>query len=88
MNPAATSLMPVVVVIAALVIRTAIGEIRRPGSARKQWAFVASGRAMTAGLATTLVIAVMGWQQAGAAILAWALLAGGLVAFLLDPPRT
>lgn len=87
MNPGATPLMPVVVAIAALVIRTAIGEIRRPGSARRQWAFLGSGRAMTAGLATALVVAVTGWQQAGAAVLAWALLAGGLVAFLMDPPR-
>lgn len=79
-------LLPVVIVAAALVIRTAIGEIRRPGSAREQWAFATRGRAVAAGSVAAVAVAVVGWSQAGAAALAWAVLAGVLVAFLMGQP--
>lgn len=82
----ARSLLPVVVVAAALVIRTAIGEMRRPGSAREQWAFATRGRALAAGVAAAVAVAVMGWPQAGEAALAWAVLVGALVAFLMGRP--
>ncbi|MFE7276098.1 hypothetical protein [Streptomyces sp. NPDC057623] len=75
-----------VIVVAALVIRTAIVELRRPGSAREQWAFATRGRAVAAGVVAATAVAVLGWPQAGAAALAWAVLAGALVAFLTGRP--
>ncbi|MFG2549470.1 hypothetical protein [Streptomyces sp. NPDC048581] len=82
----AGSLLPVVIVVAALVIRTAIGELRRPGSAREQWAFATRGRAVAAGVVAATAVAVMGWPQTGAAALAWAVLVGTIVAFLMGRP--
>ncbi|MET9525064.1 hypothetical protein [Streptomyces coeruleorubidus] len=82
----AGSLVPVVVVVAALMIRAAIGELRRPGSVRRQWASATSGPALAAGLVAAVAVAVTGWSQAGAVALAWAALAGALVAFLVGRP--
>ncbi|MFC9083314.1 hypothetical protein ACFTY7_41310 [Streptomyces sp. NPDC057062] len=48
MNSAA-GVLPVAIVIAALVIKTAIGELRRPGSARRHWQFASDSRALAAG---------------------------------------
>ncbi|MGW3248428.1 hypothetical protein [Streptomyces sp. NPDC001070] len=67
-------------------IRTAIGEIRRPGSARHQWTFAANRRSLTAGATASLVVGATGWHQAGPAVLTWAVLAGALVASLANPP--
>ncbi len=75
-----------VIVVAALVIRTAIGELRRPGSARQQWAGATGGPAVTAGVVAAVAVTATGWSQAGAAALAWAVLAGVLVAFLVGQP--
>ncbi len=82
----AGSLLPVVIVVASLVIRTAIGEMRRPGTVREQWALATSGRAVAAGVVTAVAVAATGWQEAGPAALAWAVLAGALVAFLVGRP--
>jgi multisubunit Na+/H+ antiporter MnhG subunit len=82
----AGSLLPVVVVAAALMIRAAIGELRRPGSVRRQWASATSGPAVAAGLVAAVAVALTGWSQAGAVALAWAALAGALVAFLVGRP--
>ncbi|MFI7358958.1 hypothetical protein ACIBTP_34130 [Streptomyces avidinii] len=79
----AAAVLPVVVITAALVIRTAIGELRRPGSARLQWAFAADGRALAGGAAAAAATVLLGWQQAGPAALAWALLVGALTAHLV-----
>lgn len=54
------ALLPVVIVVAALVIRTAIGEIRRPGTVREQWTLATSGRAVAAGVVTAVAISVTG----------------------------
>lgn len=82
----AGSLLPVVVVVTALVIRAAIAELRRPGSVRQQWACVTSGPAVAAGVVAGVAVAATGWSQAGAAALAWAVPAGALVAFLVGRP--
>lgn len=82
MNTAAAAL-PVAIVIAALVIRAAIGELREPGSARRQWAFATDRRALAAGAATTAATVLLGWPQAGPATGAWAFLIGVLTAHLM-----
>jgi cephalosporin-C deacetylase-like acetyl esterase len=41
---------------------------------------------VAAGLVAAVAVAVTGWSQAGAVALAWAALAGALVAFLVGRP--
>lgn len=41
----ASAMLPVAIMTAALVIRTAVSELRRPGSARRQWAVARTPRA-------------------------------------------
>lgn len=79
------SLIAPVAVIAMLVIRTALVEIRRPGSARRQWAFLTNRQAVTAGATVILLLSAVGWRTAGFVSAAWALLAGALVAHLINP---
>ncbi|MFF3246897.1 hypothetical protein ACFYWY_24910 [Streptomyces sp. NPDC002870] len=73
------------VAVAALVIRAALGEIRRPGTARQQWRFltntaaVMTGAASAAALGTAVAVSGLG---PGHAI--WALLGGILTAFIVD----
>ncbi|MFG2456531.1 hypothetical protein ACGFWE_05600 [Streptomyces sp. NPDC048523] len=78
-----SSLLAPAIVAAALVIRTAVGELRHPGSAREQWAFAASRRAVAAGATTAAAVVLLGWHQAGPAAAAWALLIGALTAHLV-----
>lgn len=78
------SLMGPVVVVAMLVIRTALLEIRRPGSARWQWGFLHHRRPMTAGVTVAMLLSVGGWRAGGMAPVAWALLAGALVAHIVN----
>ncbi|MDX2546177.1 hypothetical protein ACOT81_27510 [Streptomyces sp. WI04-05B] len=73
-----------VAVIAMLVIRTALVEIRRPGSAGRQWSFLPRWRATTAGVAAAVLVSAVGWQTAGFAGVAWAVLVGSLVAYVVD----
>ncbi|MFD5786768.1 hypothetical protein ACFWH1_09040 [Streptomyces sp. NPDC127037] len=77
------SLLAPVIIIAALVIRTAFTEFRHPGSARRQWAFATSRRAMAAGGVVAVSVTAIGWSQAGWAAVAWALLTGVLTAHLI-----
>ncbi|WP_405714117.1 hypothetical protein OG264_33035 [Streptomyces xanthophaeus] len=77
-----TSLLAPVIVIAALVIRTALTELRDPGSARRQWAFATNARAMATGATVAAAMILIGGQRFGWAAAAWALLAGALTAFL------
>ena len=83
------SLLTVAIVIALLVIRTAVAELRKPGSARTQWAFVTNARAVTTGAVTAVMLGLLGWRSSGYGALAWAVLVGVLVAFLVDrrPPE-
>ncbi|MFF7535300.1 hypothetical protein ACIP6Q_28000 [Streptomyces bobili] len=78
-----TSVLMPVIIVAALVIRDAFTEIRRPGSARRDWTFVTKWRAMAAAGVVAVTVTALGWNQAGWAALAWALLAGTLSACLI-----
>ncbi|MEU9240670.1 hypothetical protein [Streptomyces sp. NPDC048385] len=77
------SLLTPAIILAATVIRTALTEIRHPGSARRQWAFTTSRRARAAGGVLAVSMTAIGWSQAGWAAIAWALLAGALTASLI-----
>ncbi|GHE63160.1 hypothetical protein [Streptomyces capitiformicae] len=77
------SLVAPVTVVAMLVIRTALVEMRHPGSARRQWCFLARRRPMTAGAAVAVLLSVGGWRAAGIASVAWTVLAGTLVAHIV-----
>ncbi|MEV7995831.1 hypothetical protein AB0O67_29240 [Streptomyces sp. NPDC086077] len=78
-----SSVLSVVVVAAALLIKTAVVEIRRPGSARRQWAFVRDSTAVAGGAVVGTVVLCVGWAQARHGALAWALLVAVLTAYLL-----
>ncbi|MFC9245112.1 hypothetical protein ACFT7S_14110 [Streptomyces sp. NPDC057136] len=77
------SLLAPVIIVAALVIRTAFTEIRHPGSARRQWAFTTSRGATTAAGVVAVTVTASGWSQAGWAAVAWALIVGALTAYLI-----
>ena len=73
------------VVIAALVIRTALGEIRRPGTARRQWRFLTNKRAVMAGAGSAAVLgSALAYGGSGPGHALWALLGGVLTAFIVD----
>ncbi|MFJ3921758.1 hypothetical protein [Streptomyces sp. NPDC090022] len=78
------ALLGTAIVIAALVIRTAVAELRKPGAGRRQWDFLRDRRALAAGAGTGVVLALIAWRSAGPASLPWALLAGVLVAFTIS----
>jgi hypothetical protein len=80
------SLIAPVAVVAMLAVRTALVEIRNPGSARRQWPLLADRRAVVAGAGAASVLAVGGWQAASFAAVAWAVLAGALVAYIVALP--
>ncbi|WP_405907714.1 hypothetical protein OG742_22595 [Streptomyces sp. NBC_00828] len=82
------SLQPILacaVVVAALVVRSAVAELKKPGEARRQWEFLMNKTAAAIGgssfLAVVGAVAVsgLGWGH-----LAWAVLAGLLTAFVTD----
>lgn len=83
------SVMPVAIIAAVLVIRTALMELRQPGSARREWAFVSNGPSLAAGLLAALLLGALGWPSMRYAAVAWSMLAGVLVAYLIarEPPR-
>ncbi|MFJ8079268.1 hypothetical protein ACIQ6Y_01385 [Streptomyces sp. NPDC096205] len=77
MGPA---VLAVSIVLALLVIRTAVHELKAPGAGRREWAFLRDTRALTAGLATAGLFVALGWTLSGPGSLPWAVLAGLLVA--------
>lgn len=79
---AEASLLAPAVVIAVLVIRTALGELRHPGSAREEWAVATDRKAAAAGATAAAAIILLGWGQIGVAAVAWALIVGVLTAQL------
>ncbi|MEV6578640.1 hypothetical protein AB0M92_10835 [Streptomyces sp. NPDC051582] len=81
------TLLVAAMVIAALVVRTALAELREPGSGRRQWMFLTDRRAVSAGALIALVLGLLGWRQAGVEGLVWAGLAGILVAFVMGQGR-
>ncbi|MFF8358766.1 hypothetical protein ACF063_35510 [Streptomyces chartreusis] len=74
------TLVTALVVAAVLVIKTAVLELRDPGSARREWAFLTDRVALAGGALTALVVGGAGWAYGGYGLAAWALLAGLLVA--------
>ncbi|MGW7434455.1 hypothetical protein [Streptomyces sp. NPDC054849] len=78
----AITLLTIAMVVAALVIRTAIAEIRRPGSGRSQWKFLTNPRALAVGALTALLLGIIGWATAGPVAAAWAVFVGALVAYM------
>ncbi|MCX4808686.1 hypothetical protein ACFWWM_30880 [Streptomyces sp. NPDC058682] len=76
------TLLTVAIVVAALVIRTAVAEIRVPGSGRRQWAFLTDRRAWAIGTGTAVVLGIVGWATSGPTAAVWAAVAGFLVASL------
>lgn len=77
MEPTLTTAL---ILIAVLIIRTAVMQLRDPGSARREWAFVTDGVAWAGGALTALVVGALGWSYGCSGVVAWALLAGLLVA--------
>lgn len=73
------------IIIAVLVIKTALAEKRQAGSARRHWNFLFNRVALVAGLAmlAVMVLAVVATGSAWSNV-AWALLAGLLTAFIAD----
>ncbi|MFI8823656.1 hypothetical protein [Streptomyces sp. NPDC053431] len=67
---------------ALLVCRLALRERRRPGTARHTLAFLRDRRALTAGICAGTLLAAFGWRVSGPGAVAWAALAGILVAAL------
>ncbi|MER8044595.1 hypothetical protein [Streptomyces sp. NPDC094032] len=76
------TILTAAVAAAALVCRLAVLELRAPGTARRVLAFTRDRRALAAGLVAGLLLAGAGWRAAGPGALAWAALAGVLVAAL------
>ncbi|MEU3745642.1 MULTISPECIES: hypothetical protein [Streptomyces] len=64
---APTALLGAAVIVALLVIRTAVHELREPGSARREWACLRDRRAVVLGTATVLVLGAVGWTFTGPA---------------------
>ncbi|WP_031151769.1 hypothetical protein OHA91_37045 [Streptomyces erythrochromogenes] len=81
----AVTVLTVAIIVAALVIRTAVAELRAPGSARRQWAFLTDRRAWAVAAGAALVLGAFGWATAGPTAALWAALAGLLVASLIGP---
>ncbi|MEV8293201.1 hypothetical protein ACFVLG_11560 [Streptomyces rochei] len=69
---------------AALVIRTAIAELRAPGSARAAWAFTRDPAAAAAAAAVLGVVTVTSGSWSA---FAWGLLAGALTGHLTHQTR-
>ncbi|MFC9000987.1 hypothetical protein ACFT7U_35500 [Streptomyces rochei] len=74
-----------VILLAALVVRSAVNEMKRPGSARQEWQFLTNRPAPVGGglafaaLAAAVVLSGSAWGN-----VAWAVLAGLLTAFIID----
>ena len=68
------------VVLALLIIRTAVHEMKQPGSAQQEWVFLRNGRALFVLLITAAVLGALCWVLSGPAHLPWAGLAALLVA--------
>ncbi|MGW6563920.1 hypothetical protein [Streptomyces sp. NPDC054975] len=80
MGDAGPALLGTAVVLAILVIRTAIREMREPGSARLEWSALRRQRSLAVAAATALVLGTVGWAYSGPAAVPWAVLAGLLAA--------
>ncbi|WP_326813965.1 hypothetical protein [Streptomyces sp. NBC_01763] len=84
---AAAALLGPWVVLALLVIRTAVREMKEPGSARHEWTFLRERRGLVTFLATALVLSAVSWTISGPAYLSWVGLAALLVARVSSKER-
>ncbi|MFJ3927005.1 hypothetical protein [Streptomyces sp. NPDC090022] len=84
MGPA---LLTAAVIVAAWIIRTAVTELRHPGTASVEWAFLRDTRALATGAAAACLLGLLGWLRAGAEGLVWALLASVLVTYAVSKLR-
>lgn len=66
----APAVLTVAIIVAALIIKTAVLDLREPGSARQEWAFATNGSALIAGLTAAVLLCAIGWQSMGYAALA------------------
>ncbi|WP_329307990.1 hypothetical protein [Streptomyces microflavus] len=73
-----------VVIIAFMVVRTALAELRTPGAARATWAFIRDPAAAAAAAVPVAAVLVSGSR----AVLAWGLLAGSLTGHLVHQVRS
>lgn len=80
-------LLPALMIIVMLLLRVVIGELRRPGSARRQWLFLRNRTAVIAGAVAFVLAVGAGWLFGEAGVLLWAVLIGLLVAFITDRAR-
>lgn len=89
MNEQATApaLLGAAVVLVLLVIRTAVREMREPGSARREWVFLREWRGLLTFVGTASVLAVVSWTISGPAHLPWVCLAAVLVARISSRER-
>lgn len=87
LGDAGHALLGTAVVVAILVIRTAVRELREPGSARREWSVLRQRRVLATGAATALVLGTVGWAQAGPPAAPWAVLAGLLTARIFGRGR-
>ncbi|WP_329058382.1 MULTISPECIES: hypothetical protein [unclassified Streptomyces] len=71
-------------IIAMLLLRVAIGALRRPGSTRPQWRFLRNRMAVAAGAVAFVLTVGAGWFLGKDGVLLWAVLIGLLVAFIAD----
>ncbi|WP_318209250.1 MULTISPECIES: hypothetical protein [unclassified Streptomyces] len=67
------------VVLAILAIRTALKEMREPGSAQHEWTFLHDRHSLTVALASATGLGALAWTLTGPAAVPWAVLAGLLV---------
>ncbi|MET9677812.1 hypothetical protein ABZY68_32680 [Streptomyces sp. NPDC006482] len=81
-----SAVLGVAIVIALLVVRAAVHELRAPGSGARRWAFLRDARACAVGAFAGLVLGAVGWASTGPASIPWAVLAGLLVAGLAARP--
>ncbi|MFF5447975.1 hypothetical protein [Streptomyces sp. NPDC012888] len=84
----APALLTATVIIAAWIVRTAAGELRRPGSARAEWDALRDPRAVQAGVLTAGLLGLLGWLHARAEGLVWALLTATLVTYAVSRVRS
>lgn len=75
------------VVLALLVVRTAVQEVREPGSARLEWRFLRERRGLLTFLGTASVLAAVSWPTSNPAYLPWVGLAALLVARISSRER-
>ncbi|WP_329238247.1 hypothetical protein OHB07_38145 [Streptomyces sp. NBC_00111] len=77
-------LLPALIILAMLLLRLLVGEVRHPGSTHQQWLFLRNRAALIAGAVAFVLTAGAGWVVAKTGVLLWAVLIGLLVAFIAD----